>query len=131
MEPSARTAPSSPRSGERSGPRAVACVAGEGQVSATIQRGGQSTMSYWPETVVLVTGAAGCIGAHLVTRLRALGAQVHAVSRRPQQARHGETWHVASLSDADATTRLFRSVRPTHLFHLAGEVTGSRGDEVV
>ncbi|MEU6788115.1 NAD-dependent epimerase/dehydratase family protein [Nonomuraea angiospora] len=88
-------------------------------------------MSYWPETVVLVTGAAGFIGSHLVTRLRALGAQVHAVSRRPQQARHGETWHVASLSDADATTRLFRSVRPTLLFHLAGEVTGSRGDEVL
>ncbi|NUT10767.1 MAG: NAD-dependent epimerase/dehydratase family protein [Nonomuraea sp.] len=88
-------------------------------------------MSHWPEAVVMVTGAAGFIGSHLVARLRALGAQVHAVSRRPQQARHGEIWHQAQLCDAGVTSRLFRSVRPSLLFHLASEVTGSRGEEVV
>jgi nucleoside-diphosphate-sugar epimerase len=88
-------------------------------------------MSFWPDTVALVTGAAGFIGSHLIRRLPTLGTQVHAVSRRPQRARAGETWHVADLSDAEATTRLFRSVRPSLLFHLASEVTGSRGDEVV
>ncbi|GAA3662985.1 UDP-glucose 4-epimerase [Nonomuraea antimicrobica] len=88
-------------------------------------------MAYWPRTVVLVTGAAGFIGSHLVRRLRALGAQVHAVSRRPRPARHGETWHAADLSDAAATASLLRSVRPAVLFHLAGEVTGSRSDEVI
>ncbi|KAB8190569.1 NAD-dependent epimerase/dehydratase family protein [Nonomuraea phyllanthi] len=88
-------------------------------------------MAYWPGTVVLVTGAAGFIGAHLVKRLRALAAEVHAVSRRPQRSRDGEIWHVADLGDAGATSGLFRSVRPRLVFHLAGEVTGSRGDEVV
>jgi len=88
-------------------------------------------MSHWPEAVVMVTGAAGFIGSHLVARLRALGAQVHAVSRRPQQARHGEIWHQVQLSDASVTSRLLRSVRPSLLFHLASEVTGSRGEEVV
>lgn len=88
-------------------------------------------MSHWPEAVVMVTGAAGFIGSHLVARLRALGAQVHAVSRRPQQARHGEIWHQVQLCDAGVTSRLLRSVRPSLLFHLASEVTGSRGEEVV
>ncbi len=40
-------------------------------------------MSAWHDTRVLVTGATGFIGGHLVRRLSTLGAQVHAVSRRP------------------------------------------------
>ncbi|MFI7449281.1 NAD-dependent epimerase/dehydratase family protein [Nonomuraea sp. NPDC049714] len=43
-------------------------------------------MSAWHDTRVLVTGATGFIGGHLVARLSSLGAQVHAVSRRPPAA---------------------------------------------
>lgn len=88
-------------------------------------------MSLWPETVALVTGAAGFIGAHLVRRLQMLGARVHGVSRHPQPDADGHTWHVADLRDAHATTQLFRSVQPNVLFHLASEVNGTRSTEIV
>lgn len=78
-----------------------------------------------------MTGATGFIGAHLVYRLSTLGANVHAVSRRPRPGGavldgDGPLWHVADLADADATAELIRSVAPDVVFHLASAVTGAR-----
>lgn len=53
----------------------------------------------WSSARVLVTSATGFIGAHLTKRLVSLGAQVHAVSRRPPD--DGRLWHTADLGDAD------------------------------
>ncbi|MET8000784.1 NAD-dependent epimerase/dehydratase family protein [Nonomuraea glycinis] len=84
-------------------------------------------MTAWHDTRVLVTGATGFIGSHLVRRLSTLGAQIHAVTRRPPEAsRHGEQWHVADLSDAAATADLVARVSPEVVLHLASEVTGVR-----
>ncbi|TDE41355.1 NAD-dependent epimerase/dehydratase family protein [Nonomuraea mesophila] len=84
-------------------------------------------MSAWQGTRTLVTGATGFIGAHLVRRLAGLGARVHAVSRRPQEATgHVERWHAADLCDATATASLVEAVQPEVVFHLASEVTGVR-----
>ena len=97
-------------------------------------------MSAWHDTRVLVTGATGFIGAHLVRRLSTLGAQIHAVTRHPPttsrpaasvsgeewRGEHGEQWHVADLSDAAATADLVARVSPEVVFHLASEVTGVR-----
>jgi nucleoside-diphosphate-sugar epimerase len=102
-------------------------------------------MSAWHDTRVLVTGATGFIGGHLVRRLSALGAQVHAVSRRPPttpgpdtpgpgeqwRGAHGEHWHMADLSDAAATADLVARVSPEVVFHLASEVTGVREPSTV
>lgn len=87
---------------------------------------------HWHGASVLVTGATGFIGAHLVRRLGALGARVHAVSRTPRtEAGHGETWHVADVGDAEAVERLVGSVRPSVVFHLASEVAGARDPRLV
>jgi UDP-glucose 4-epimerase len=80
-----------------------------------------------PGSTVLVTGAHGFIGLHLVERLVELGADVHAVSRRAQAhpATAATSWQV-DLADAAATDHLVRAVRPDVVFHLAGEASGSR-----
>jgi uncharacterized protein (TIGR01777 family) len=58
---------------------------------------------------VLVTGATGFIGRHLVARLRARGDRVIVLSRDPRQARvllGHELLHVADLSELPAETRI-------------------------
>jgi nucleoside-diphosphate-sugar epimerase len=76
--------------------------------------------------VVLVTGARGFIGTHLVTALCRQGAMVHATSRARQAHTNEATWHVADLSAAGAAADLLRRTGPTLIFHLAGHVEGGR-----
>jgi nucleoside-diphosphate-sugar epimerase len=85
---------------------------------------------------VLVTGATGCIGHHVIPALLARGDEVHAVSSRPRPDRAGDegtgddrpadrrsggdvTWHVADLLAPGRADALARDVRATHLLHLA------------
>lgn len=80
---------------------------------------------------VLVTGARGFIGSHLVRRLSETGAELHAVTRQQHEV-SGKvgldrvTWHRLDVSDASATSTLVRSVRPDVIFHLASTVVGRR-----
>ena len=61
---------------------------------------------------VLVTGASGFIGRHAVPHLEARGFEVHAPDRK-----------TVNLLDEAAQKALIESVRPTHLLHLAWDVT--------
>jgi nucleoside-diphosphate-sugar epimerase len=67
----------------------------------------------------LVTGATGCIGRHVLPSLVARGADVHAVSSKPQPPQDGITWHAIDLLAPGVAAALARDVRATHLLHLA------------
>lgn len=74
---------------------------------------------------VLLTGATGFVGRHAVQPLLDRGYEVHAAARTPP-AMSGVVPHVIDLMDAHATAALVRSVRPSHLLHLAWDVTPGR-----
>ncbi len=81
---------------------------------------------------VLVTGATGFIGTHLVARLLREGAQVHALVRPGRYLRVPPEWAPgvsiveADLSDRDALASLAAGVRPSLVFHLAAHTNVSR-----
>lgn len=79
---------------------------------------------------VLVTGATGFIGCHLVRRLRANDAEVHALSRRRGAGEPGLAVHQADLLDPDATRAVVGAVKPDCVFHLAGRVDLERSAAV-
>jgi UDP-glucose 4-epimerase len=75
---------------------------------------------------VLVTGATGFIGSHLVRRLVDDGVEVHALSSvvssvypvRLAPLREHITLHGGNLSDRSAMDAVVADVQPTHVFHL-------------
>jgi nucleoside-diphosphate-sugar epimerase len=68
---------------------------------------------------VLVTGASGFIGRHVLPLLSAAGFTVHAVSGRNSQHSPGVCWHLADLLSSERQRALLEEVRPSHLLHLA------------
>ena len=76
---------------------------------------------------VLVTGASGFLGAHLVRALLKAGCRVHAVSRREQTlAAPNLRWWQADLAVAGESERVIAGAAPQVVFHLASLVTGKR-----
>jgi nucleoside-diphosphate-sugar epimerase len=73
---------------------------------------------------VLLTGAAGFLGSHMLGRLRLTDADLHAVSRAARPSDGRVAWHAADLRDPAAAGRLVRSLRPTHVLHAAWGVRG-------
>jgi nucleoside-diphosphate-sugar epimerase len=80
---------------------------------------------------ILVTGASGFIGTHLLDRLGEQEAEVHAVSRRPPPESGSVTWHQTDLTDLDAVRRVVGASSPDLVFHLAGETRAARTLELV
>lgn len=72
---------------------------------------------------VFVTGATGFIGTHLVRRLLAAGAEVHAIRRDPAQRTRlpaeGVVWHAGDILDRQSLGSAVSDAKPHVVFHLA------------
>lgn len=83
---------------------------------------------------ILVTGATGFIGGHVVELLHQIGSEVHAVTRRAKSTVSFDTpitWHHADLTDAVATAQAVGAARPDVIVHLAGLVKGARDADLL
>jgi UDP-glucose 4-epimerase len=83
---------------------------------------------------VLVTGAAGFVGAHLCRRLGDAGAEVFAVSRSARAVATDTPWQQwlhADITVASQCERVVREAAPDVVFHLASVVRGSRDRSLV
>ncbi len=78
---------------------------------------------------VLITGATGFIGSHLVERVLELGGQV-IVIRRPSSSaprtRAGVTYVELDYADKAAVTNAMRVHKPNYILHVAGVTKGVR-----
>jgi nucleoside-diphosphate-sugar epimerase len=73
---------------------------------------------------ILLTGATGFIGRHVLTRLKGAGHEVHAVATREHPTpRDGVTWHRADLL---SSPEVVAEVQPEILLHLAWYVEPGR-----
>jgi GDP-4-dehydro-6-deoxy-D-mannose reductase len=71
----------------------------------------------------LITGATGFAGGHLLDRLTAAGAPVHALARAGSRApapRAGVQWSSADLLNREAIRRALDLARPSVIYHCAG-----------
>ncbi|MBN4094678.1 NAD(P)-dependent oxidoreductase [Methylobacterium sp. OT2] len=66
---------------------------------------------------IVLTGAAGFVGAQAIPALQARGFEVHALGRQPPAAE--VAFHPADLLDAAAVRGILGSIRASHLLHLA------------
>ncbi len=72
---------------------------------------------------ILVTGASGFIGRHVLGRLLARGFEVHGISHASSFADRELTWHRTNLLDPFAVRELVFRVKPSHLLHTAWTAT--------
>ena len=87
-----------------------------------------------PETHdrVLVTGGSGFIGSRVLERLRRDGLELHALSRTHESGEEqGVHWWRGDVADGEAIGKVFASVRPELVVHLAGETRAARGLDLV
>jgi UDP-glucose 4-epimerase len=73
---------------------------------------------------VLVTGANGFVGRHVISALSDRTFEIHAVSRHVQVSLDTHVkWHQADIFEQSQVSLLMKEIRPTHLIHLAWEAT--------
>jgi len=69
---------------------------------------------------ILVTGATGFIGHHVLPMLLDKGYEVHAVSSKPVLSKDKKYyWHQTNLLDLKQSTDLIKKISPSHLLHFA------------
>ena len=77
-------------------------------------------------TRILVAGASGFLGRHLIRRLTGAGAEVLAVSRSLQSESQGVHWRRGDLRDPAAVRSAFADINPEVVYQLCGYPDASR-----
>jgi len=75
---------------------------------------------------LLITGASGFVGRHVLQLLQNSNYEVHAVSRNAEHHSAMQLdviWHHADLFQADEIAKLMNQLKPSHCMHLAWEAT--------
>lgn len=85
----------------------------------------------WNDLKVLVTGARGFLGSHVVARLVKLGARTYGFARQSPVEDDGIRWFCGDLSDPATVRTLVKEVRPDLVFHLAGQTAAAPDRELV
>ncbi len=80
---------------------------------------------------VLVTGATGFLGRHLINRLREHAARIQAVSRRTPSSDQGVKWFQGDLTNESWAQELVKSAKPDVIYHLASASRGGQEAEFV
>jgi UDP-glucose 4-epimerase len=73
---------------------------------------------------VLITGASGFLGSHLLERLASAGARLSLLSRSPPPKGLPGRWYQQDLNDFRGTEELLRRIEPELIFHLTSESRG-------
>lgn len=72
---------------------------------------------------LLLTGATGFLGRHILSAAVEAGFEVHCVARNPEKVAElediGAEWHIADLLSADSAAGLVASIVPSHIIHAA------------
>lgn len=76
---------------------------------------------YWQSRRVIVTGAGGFIGRHLVRSLMERGAHVSSVDRSSAVMPEGGEHVALDLSESETVDRFIREAQPECIFHLAAQ----------
>src|SRR5664279_5683498 len=80
---------------------------------------------------VLITGAGGFLGQHLIQRVAGSADQVHCIARPsfepPRVLPQNVRFHNVNLSDYEETLAFFEKHRPHVVYHLASASGGSAG----
>jgi GDP-4-dehydro-6-deoxy-D-mannose reductase len=83
---------------------------------------------------VLVTGASGFVGPHLIRALIVSGAEVDCVGPETEAPGAGDAavpgWHTADVRDPEALARAVAAARPDAIVHLAGQSSAARSFEI-
>lgn len=98
-------------------------------MSSVVIASANATKAFWQGKRVLVTGASGFLGGHLLASLKGCS-DLTAISRAERNS-DGVSWHKIDLSDFEAVRQIFRRVRPQIVFHMSSLANGSRDIELV
>lgn len=72
---------------------------------------------------VLITGASGFIGSHTIEFLLEKDYKIHAFSSQKRENTEKITWHQVDIAQTEDFSELIKKISPTHLLHLAWDVT--------